>query len=46
MDQMDKKIIDSILVEGKHFDHAMDIVHHSSLRENQVEIPDVHWEDV
>lgn len=46
MDQVDKKILDSILVEGKHFDHAMGIVHPSSLRENQVEIPDVHWEDV
>jgi transitional endoplasmic reticulum ATPase len=45
-DQVDKKILDSILVEGKHFDHAMGIVHPSSLRENQVEIPDVHWEDV
>lgn len=45
-DQVDKKILDSIVVEGKHFDHAMGIVHPSSLRENQVEIPDVHWEDV
>ncbi len=45
-DQVDKKILDSILVEGKHFDHAIGIVHPSSLRENQVEIPDVHWEDV
>ena len=45
-DQVDKKILDSILVEGKHFDHAMGVVHPSSLRENQVEIPDVHWEDV
>jgi transitional endoplasmic reticulum ATPase len=45
-DQVDKKILDSILVEGKHFDHAMGIVHPSSLRESQVEIPDVHWEDV
>lgn len=46
MDQVDKKILDSIVVEGKHFDHAMGIVHPSSLRENQVEIPDVHWDDV
>eukprot|EP00980_Cylindrotheca_fusiformis_P011793 scaffold2816_cov121-Cylindrotheca_fusiformis.AAC.9 len=46
MDRVDKKILDSILVEGKHFDHAMGIVHPSSLRENQVEIPDVHWDDV
>jgi len=45
-DRVDKKILDSILVEGKHFDHAMGIVHPSSLRENQVEIPDVHWDDV
>lgn len=45
-DQVDKKILDSILVEGKHFDHALGIVHPSSLRENQVEIPDVHWDDV
>merc|ERR1712157_561039 len=29
-----------------HFDHAMGIVHPSSLRENQVEVPDVKWEDV
>lgn len=45
-DRVDKKILDSILVEGKHFDHAMGIVHPSSLRENQVEVPDVHWDDV
>lgn len=45
-DRVDKMILDSILVEGKHFDHAMGIVHPSSLRENQVEIPDVHWDDV
>lgn len=45
-DQVDKKILDSILVEGKHFDHAMGIVAPSSLRESQVEVPDVHWEDV
>ena len=45
-DRVDKSILDSILVEGKHFDHAMGIVHPSSLRENQVEVPDVHWDDV
>jgi transitional endoplasmic reticulum ATPase len=45
-DCVDKKILDSIVVEGRHFDHALGIVHPSSLRENQVEIPDVHWEDV
>ncbi len=45
-DQVDKKILDSILVEGKHFDHAVGIVAPSSLRENQVEVPDVKWEDV
>jgi len=45
-DSVDKKILDSIVVEGKHFDHAMGIVAPSSLRENQVEIPDVHWDDV
>ena len=45
-DQVDKQILDSIVVESKHFDHAMGVVHPSSLRENQVEIPDVHWDDV
>lgn len=45
-DRVDKKILDSIVVEGKHFDHAMGIVAPSSLRENQVEVPDVYWEDV
>lgn len=45
-DSVDKKILDSILVEEKHFDHAMGIVAPSSLRENQVEVPDVHWDDV
>eukprot|EP00797_Seminavis_robusta_P031182 Sro66_g037380.2 (916) ;mRNA; f:133110-136027 len=45
-DRVDKQILDSILVEGKHFDHAIGIVHPSSLRENQVEVPDVHWDDV
>jgi len=45
-DQIDKKILDSIVVEGKHFDHAVGIVAPSSLRENQVEVPDVKWEDV
>jgi transitional endoplasmic reticulum ATPase len=45
-DQVDKKILDSILVEQRHFDYAMGIVAPSSLRENQVEVPDVHWDDV
>ena len=45
-DKVDKSILDSIVVEGKHFDFAMGIVAPSSLRENQVEIPDVHWDDV
>mmetsp|Transcript_19894 Transcript_19894/g.28163 ORF Transcript_19894/g.28163 Transcript_19894/m.28163 type:complete len:901 (-) Transcript_19894:57-2759(-) len=45
-DHVDKKILDSIVVEGKHFDHAMGVVHPSSLRESQVECPDVKWEDV
>ena len=35
-DKVDKSILDSIIVEAKHFDHAMGIVHPSSLRENQV----------
>jgi transitional endoplasmic reticulum ATPase len=43
---VDKKILDSIIVEEKHFDHAMGIVAPSSLRESQVEVPDVHWDDV
>ncbi len=45
-DKVDKKILDSILIEAKHFDHAMGVVHPSSLRESQVEVPNVHWEDV
>lgn len=45
-DSVDKKILDSIVVEAKHFEHAMGVVHPSSLRENAVEVPDVHWEDV
>jgi len=45
-DSVDKKILDSIVVEAKHFEHAMGIVHPSSLRESQVEVPDVKWEDV
>merc|ERR1719506_582240 len=43
---VDKEILDSIVVSAKHFDHALGIVHPSSLRENQVEIPNVKWEDV
>lgn len=45
-DKVDKMILDSIVVEEKHFEHAMAVVHPSSLRESQVEVPDVHWEDV
>jgi len=43
---VDKEILDSILVGSTHFDHALGVVHPSSLRENQVEVPDVKWEDV
>ncbi|GMH58774.1 hypothetical protein TrRE_jg7589 [Triparma retinervis] len=43
---VDKEILDSILVTSSHFDHALGVVHPSSLRENQVEVPDVKWEDV
>ena len=35
-DRVDKKILDSICVEGKHFEHAIGVVHPSSLRESQV----------
>ncbi|KAL7547764.1 hypothetical protein ACHAWF_011044 [Thalassiosira exigua] len=45
-DRVDKEILDSILVEMRHFEHAMGVVHPSSLRESAVEVPDVHWEDV
>lgn len=45
-ERVDKKVLDSIIIEKKHFDFAIGIVHPSSLRENQVEVPDVHWEDV
>eukprot|EP00560_Eucampia_antarctica_P007480 CAMPEP_0197827462 /NCGR_PEP_ID=MMETSP1437-20131217/4220_1 /TAXON_ID=49252 ORGANISM="Eucampia antarctica, Strain CCMP1452" /NCGR_SAMPLE_ID=MMETSP1437 /ASSEMBLY_ACC=CAM_ASM_001096 /LENGTH=927 /DNA_ID=CAMNT_0043428295 /DNA_START=169 /DNA_END=2952 /DNA_ORIENTATION=+ len=45
-DRVDKQILDSIIVEGKHFEYALGVVHPSSLRENQVEVPDVHWDDV
>jgi len=45
-DSIDKTILDSIVIDASHFDHAMGVVHPSSLRENQVEVPDVHWEDV
>lgn len=45
-DKVDKSILDSIVVSAKHFDHALGVVHPSSLRENQVEVPDVHWADV
>jgi len=45
-DRIDKQILDSIVVEGKHFEYALGVVHPSSLRENQVEVPDVHWDDV
>lgn len=45
-DRVNKKILDSIVVSMRHFDHAMGVVHPSSLRESAVEVPDVHWEDV
>ena len=45
-DKVDKMILDSIVVEEKHFEHALAVVHPSSLRGSQVEVPDVHWEDV
>jgi len=44
--KVDKPILDSIVILQEHFDYALGIVHPSSLRENQVEIPDIHWEDV
>lgn len=45
-DKVDKEILDSIVIGAKHFEHALGVVHPSSLRENQVEVPDVHWDDV
>jgi len=44
--RVDKKVLDGILVEMRHFEHSMGVVHPSSLRESAVEVPDVHWEDV
>lgn len=37
-DRVDKKILDSIVVDMKHFEHAMGVVHPSSLRESAVSI--------
>ena len=37
-ERVDKKILDSIVIEKKHFDFAIGIVHPSSLRENQVSL--------
>jgi len=45
-DKVDKQILDSIVVKEKHFEHALGVVHPSSLRESFVEVPDVHWSDI
>ena len=45
-DSVPKEVLDGIVVDEKHFSHALGVVHPSSLRENQVEVPDVKWEDV
>jgi len=43
---MDKKVLDSIIVNSRHFEYAMGVVHPSSLRENQIKIPNIGWDDV
>ena len=35
-DRVDKQILDSVLVERRHFKHGMGVVHPSSLCENVV----------
>ena len=43
---IDPALLESIVVKPEDFAHALSLVHPSSLRENNVEIPDVKWEDV
>ena len=43
---LDQELLDSMFVSKEHFRKAMAVVHPSSLRENQVEVPDVKWSDV
>ena len=43
---IDPSLLQSIVVKPEDFAHALSIVHPSSLRENNVEIPDVKWSDV
>jgi transitional endoplasmic reticulum ATPase len=45
-EEIDAKILDSLMIDNEHFRHAMGVCNPSALRETQVEVPDVTWEDV
>ena len=45
-EEIDAKILDSLMITNDHFRHAMSVCNPSALRETQVEVPDVTWEDV
>lgn len=45
-DEIDAKVLDSLMITNDHFRHAMGVCNPSALRETQVEVPDVTWEDV
>jgi len=39
-------VLDMLRVSNGHLVHALSVCDPSSLRENKVEVPDVHWEDI
>lgn len=45
-DTIAPEILNTIVIENKHFRHALSVTNPSALRENVVEVPDITWDDV
>jgi transitional endoplasmic reticulum ATPase len=45
-EKIDAQILDAMAVTQEHFKHALGSCNPASLRETQVEVPDVKWEDI
>jgi transitional endoplasmic reticulum ATPase len=45
-DPVPDEVLDMMLVNTHHFDHALDVCDPSTLRDNKIEVPDTKWADI
>jgi transitional endoplasmic reticulum ATPase len=45
-DPVPEEVLDMLLVNNHHFDHALGVCDPSTLRDNKIEVPDTKWADI